>query len=153
MDLELLTNIGTALSPYLVLGSIFYLALELRQQNKVSKAATRQEIAKAHQSLTLASMDERLISARIKFIKQEELSKEEEHVWTVHLHAIFRARENHYYQFKANMLDEEEWNAMLKGFITLFERPLNSEVWNRVKGTYSPTFVDIVEKELSNVKT
>tara|TARA_B100000959_G_C14543998_1_gene444827 strand:+ start:107 stop:568 length:462 start_codon:yes stop_codon:yes gene_type:complete len=153
MDLKFLAEIGTALSPYLVLGSIFYLALELRQQNKVSKAATRQEIAKAHQSLTLASMDERLISARIKFIKQEELSKEEEHVWTVHLHAIFRARENHYYQFKANMLDEEEWNAMLKGFITLFERPLNSEVWNRVKGTYSPTFVDIVEKELSNVKT
>ena len=152
MDLKLLAEIGTALSPYLVLGSIFYLALELRQQNKVSKAATRQEIAKAHQSLTLASMDERLISARIKFIKQEELSEEEEHAWTVHLHAIFRARENHYYQFTANMLDEEEWNAMLKGFITLFERPFNSEVWNRVKGTYSPTFVDLVEKELSNIK-
>ena len=94
MNLELLANIGTALSPYLVLGSIFYLALELRQQNKVSKAATRQEIAKAHQNLTLASMDERLISARIKFIKQEDLSEEEEHAWTVHLHAIFRAREN-----------------------------------------------------------
>ena len=44
--------------------------IQLRQQNKVSKAATRQEIAKAHQSLTLASMDERLISTRIKFIKE-----------------------------------------------------------------------------------
>ena len=73
MDLKLLAEIGTALSPYLVLGSIFYLALELRQQNKVSKAATRQEIAKAHQSLTLASMDERLMSTRIKFIKQESM--------------------------------------------------------------------------------
>ena len=149
MDLKLLADIGTAASPYLVLGSIFYLAMELRQQNKVSKAATRQEIAKAHQSLTLASMDERLISARIKFIHNEKLSEEEEHAWTVHLHAIFRARENHFYQYTASMLDEDEWDAMLKGFVTLFERPFNIEVWNRVKGTYSPKFVSIVDEELS----
>jgi hypothetical protein len=150
MDLKLLAEIGTALSPYLVLGSIFYLALELRQQNKVSKAATRQEIAKAHQSLTLASMDERLISARIKFYRGMDLTEEEEHAWTVHLHAIFRARENHFYQFSAGMLDDEEWNAMLKGFVTLFERPFNNDVWNRVQGTYSPSFVEIVNKEISN---
>tara|TARA_S200000501_G_C20559901_1_gene628313 strand:+ start:159 stop:617 length:459 start_codon:yes stop_codon:yes gene_type:complete len=149
MDLKFLADIGTALSPYLVLGSIFYLALELRQQNKVSKAATRQEIAKAHQSLTLASMDERLISTRIKFIKGIELSDEEEHAWTVHLHAIFRARENHFYQYSAGMLDEEEWTAMLKGFITLFERSFNFETWERVKGTYSLKFVEIVDNELS----
>jgi len=151
MDLNLLADIGTALSPYLVLGSIFYLALELRQQNKVSKAATRQEIAKAHQSLTLASMDERLIQARIKFYRGIELTEEEEHAWTVHLHAIFRARENHFYQFNANMLDEEEWEAMLRGFVTLFERQFNFEVWNRVKGTYSPKFVEIVDTELTKL--
>ena len=152
MDLNLLADIGTALSPYLVLGSIFYLALELRQQNKVSKAATRQEIAKAHQSLTLASMDERLIQARIKFYKGIGLTEEEEHAWTVHLHAIFRARENHFYQFTAGMLDEEEWQAMLKGFVTLFERKFNKDVWDRVQGTYSPSFVDLVNKELSNTQ-
>ena len=49
------------------------------------------------------------------------------------------------------MLDEEEWNAMLKGFITLFERSFNFEVWNRVKGTYSPKFVEIVDEELSKL--
>jgi hypothetical protein len=66
------------------------------------------------------------------------------------LHAIFRARENHFYQFSAGMLDDEEWNAMLKGFVTLFERPFNNDVWNRVQGTYSPSFVEIVNKEISN---
>ena len=151
MDLKLLAEIGTALSPYLVLGSIFYLALELRQQNKVSKAATRQEIAKAHQSLTLASMDERLIAARIKFYRGIELTEEEEHAWTVHLHAIFRARENHFYQFTAKMLDQEEWDAMLRGFVTLFERGFNHDVWKRVKGTYSRKFVEIVDEELTKI--
>ena len=52
MDLKLVADIGAAISPWLVLGSVIYLAIELRQQNKVSRAATRQEIAKAHQTLT-----------------------------------------------------------------------------------------------------
>ena len=47
------------------------------------------------------------------------------------------------------MLDEEEWTAMLKGFITLFERSFNFETWERVKGTYSLKFVEIVDNELS----
>ncbi len=148
MDLKLIADIGAAISPWLVLGSVIYLAIELRQQNKVSRAATRQEIAKAHQTLTISSMDERLISARIKFIKGHPLTEEEEHAWTVHLHAIFRARENHFYQYKEGMLDTEEWDAMLKGFLTLFERPFNIETWNRVKGTYSKKFVSVVDKEL-----
>ena len=46
------------------------------------------------------------------------------------------------------MLDTEEWDAMLKGFLTLFERPFNIETWNRVKGTYSKKFVSVVDKEL-----
>jgi hypothetical protein len=49
------------------------------------------------------------------------------------------------------MLDQEEWDAMLRGFVTLFERQFNLDVWKRVKGTYSQKFVEIVDVELTKI--
>ena len=38
----------------------------------------------------------------------------------IHMTAILRARENHFYQHKMGMLDDEEWKTMRKALGTLF---------------------------------
>jgi hypothetical protein len=87
--------------------------------------------------------------AKMKLIKKKELEIEEEVALRIHMTAILRARENHYYQHKMGMLDDEEWKTMRKALGTLFiDNKLNLDIWNKSKSTFNPDFTKIVDEEI-----
>ena len=77
------------------------------------------------------------------------MSIDEEVGLRIHMTAILRARENHFYQYKMGMLDDEEWKTMRKALGTLFiDNALNLDIWNKSKSTFNPEFVRIVDEEI-----
>ena len=76
--IELVNKIVNIITGPAVIFSVWFLVAQIRTQIKVGKAASRQSIAEAHQEVTLAGLDPLLMRAKLKLIKKEELSIDEE---------------------------------------------------------------------------
>ena len=87
-----------------------------------------------------------------KLRNNEELTKEENAVYLTYFSVMLRARENQFYQFKIGMLDEDEWNAMLISFKTLFKEPKHLEIWDFIKITFAEDFVELVDDQIKQSK-
>ena len=147
--IELVNKVVNIITGPAVNFSVWVLVAQIRTQIKVGKAASRQSIAEAHQEVTLAGLDPLLMKAKKKLIQKKELDIEEEVALRIHMTAILRARENHFYQHQMGMLDIEEWKTMRKALGTLFiDNQLNLDIWNKSKSTFNPDFVKIVDEEI-----
>ena len=136
------------LGPFTVLVTVYFLVSELREQNKVSRANARQNIADSHQRLALAGLQKELVTIKVKLRNNEPLSNEEESMYITHFSAIVRARQNQFYQYSIGMLDEDEWNSMVSSLKTLFNDEKNIEVWDFMASTFPKDFVDFVDEKI-----
>ena len=147
--IEIANKVVNIITGPAVIFSVWFLVAQIQTQIKVGKAASRQSIAEAHQEVTLAGLDPLLMKAKKKLIQKKELDIEEEVALRIHMTAILRARENHFYQHQMGMLDIEEWKTMRKALGTLFiDNKLNLDIWNKSKSTFNPDFVKIVDEEI-----
>ena len=53
------------LGPFTVLITVYFLVTELKEQNKVSRANARQNIADSHQRLALAGLQKELVDIKV----------------------------------------------------------------------------------------
>jgi hypothetical protein len=89
-----------------------------------------------------------LVKVKLKLRNNEELTKEENAVYLTYFSVMLRARENQHYQFKIGMLDEDEWEAMLVSFKTLFKEPKHLEIWSFIKITFAEDFAELVDEQI-----
>ena len=101
---------------------------------------------------SLAGMKPILVNTKLKLRNNEELTKEENAAYLTYFSVMLRARENQFYQFKIGMLDEDEWNAMLVSFKTLFKEPKHLEIWEFIKITFADDFVELVDDQITQSK-
>ena len=140
------------LGPFTVLVTVYFLVTELREQNKVSRANARQNIADSHQRLALAGLQKELVTIKVKLRNNEPLTGEEESMYITHFSAIVRARQNQFYQHSIGMLDEDEWNSMVSSLKTLFNDEKNIEVWGFMAPTFPKDFVDFVDEKIKEIE-
>jgi hypothetical protein len=133
------------------LGTVYFLIRELSEQNKVSKANVRQNVADSHQKMALAGMKKDLVKIKLKLRKDELLSEEEDAMYLSYFAVMLRSRENQYYQYSIGMLDESEWAAFVKSFRTLFKSPHHVKLWSFMRETFDDNFVIIVDDLIKEV--
>jgi len=150
MSFETIIVILQTLGPFTVLVTVYFLVTELREQNRVARANARQNIADSHQKVALAGMKPILVKVKLKLRNNEELTKEENAVYLTNFSVMLRARENQHYQFKIGMLDEDEWEAMLVSFKTLFKEPKHLEIWSFIKITFAEDFAELVDEQIKH---
>lgn len=150
MSFETIIVILQTLGPFTVLVTVYFLVTELREQNRVARANARQNIADSHQKVALAGMKPILVKVKLKLRNNEELTKEENAVYLTYFSVMLRARENQHYQFKIGMLDEDEWEAMLVSFKTLFKEPKHLEIWSFIKITFAEDFAELVDEQINH---
>ena len=136
------------LGPFTVLITVYFLVTELREQNKVSRANARQNIADSHQRLALAGLQKDLVEIKIKLRNNEPLTQEEESMYITHFSVIIRARQNQFYQNSIGMLDGDEWKAMVASFKTLLSDEKNIEIWTFMAPTFPKEFVEFVDEKI-----
>ena len=93
MGFETIIIILQTLGPFTVLVTVYFLVTELKEQNRVARANARQNIADSHQKVALAGMKPILVDIKIKLRNNEELSKEENAVYTPALDTLKRSVE------------------------------------------------------------
>jgi hypothetical protein len=147
MSIQDLGNIGEFIASIAVVASLLFLAIQVRTNNIMTRAATREELFKNDSNYLLAYLDPVTLSnAHLKMRKGEALTEIEEHQMLTHQQLNFRGMESYYIQYKLGFLDEVTWARRAKFIGVLFNfNPYIGKMWEVMKDSFDEDFEREVE--------
>lgn len=150
MNWDAVGAIGEVLGSLAVIGSIFYLAVQVRHAAGVAKASAQQYAAQMSIDTLVATLDSRVLSkASRKATSGEELDPDELSNYQRWVWARMRVAENAYYQYRQGLLDSDEWLSHSVSILAHVGPGATAEpYWPRVSLSYSGGFTDEVERIL-----
>ena len=150
MNWEAVGAVGEILGSLTVIGTIFYLAIQVRHAAAVAKATAQQSAAQMSNDTMMATLDSQILSrASRKATSGEDLSPEELSNYIRWVWVRMRAAENSYYQYRQGLLDSEIWLGYAMTIIAhLGTGSVAKPHWDRVSLSYSESFVEEVAKIL-----
>ncbi len=150
MTLQDLGNLGEFLGSIGVIGSLVYLAIQIRQNTRSVRAAALQEAVRdAAQATDQLGRDPEL--TRIWFAGQrdfEALTGEERQRFAVYSTSVFRRYENIIYQAHHGALDPESWEGIRKQLRYALSQPGTVAWWKRGQHLFNRQLREFVEREL-----
>ena len=150
MNWDAIGAIAETLGAVGVIASLVYLATQMGQNARATRAATYQQFQqslKATMMGQLATPDLHRIVIR-GVVNHEPLTDEEMGRLRGILYVTVRDLDNAHYQYRLGMFDEDRWQLSLGELRRLLQSPAFVEVWNEKPYVLSPEFVDLVEEIL-----
>ena len=147
---QLLGNLGEFTGAIVIVASLIYLAMQVRQNSEHLAAQSRYNNYKGRTDLTLAAaLNNEIFEAYLKSRNGDELSPAEQLRISFYMRAVFTFWEYEFREYEVGRLAEEEFNAA--GKRTLFQR--NSESWGtgwtNYKNTAPRRFVEYVDQNIT----
>jgi hypothetical protein len=133
--------IAEAIGALGVIISLLYLASQVRQNTKWSKAATRQSLADGAQRLASDVVEGDDI-ARILWdaMDGEHVAPHERFRLQSRCLRDLRFWDNAYYQYTQGLLTDEEWEGFRENLKLVFQFPTYREYWDRFQMMFSTSF-------------
>jgi hypothetical protein len=150
MNWEAVGAVAEILGSLAVIGTIFYLAVQVGHAAAIAKATTQQSAAQMSIDSMAVTLDPQILSsASRKATIGEELNPEELSNYTRWVWVRMRVAENAYYQYRQGLLESEAWVGFSITIIAhLGPGSVVESQWERVSLSYSESFVDEVERIL-----
>ena len=134
MNWEAIGAIGEAVGAAAVVGSLVYLAVQIRQNTKSVQAATFQSVAEG-----LADASYRLINAPPLTQKAD---------WFLLFVGTLRRYENLHFQIRRGALGPSDVEGFIASLGAVFEVPIFRECWPRTRELFHPSFAAFVEERV-----
>jgi hypothetical protein len=132
--ITILANVG-------VIAGIAFLAAELRQNNQMMRAQTRNDIAQSVVTLLRDISDKELIEIAAKAGGDlTNLTQIETNRLTYGFLVQFRTWENIHYQYRMGLFDDQEFAAERGVWAATMQAPMSVTMWCGVREVMSPTF-------------
>ena len=150
MNWDAVGAIGEVLGSLAVIGSIFYLALQVRHAAGVAAANAQQSVAQMSIDTLVATLDPQILSkASKKATTGEELDPEELSNYKRWVWSRMRVAENAYYQYRQGLLDFDVWFGHSASILShVGPGSVAGPYWMRVSLAYSSCFSEEVERIL-----
>ena len=150
MNWEAIGAIAEIMGSVAVIGTIFYLAVQVGHAAAVAKATAQQSAAQMSIETVVASLDSQILSsASMKATIGEELTPEEFSNYIRWVMVRMRVAENYHYQFRQELLNLEAWRGQAAIIVAHLGPGCVAEShWERVSMAYSESFVEEVKKIL-----
>jgi hypothetical protein len=150
MNWEAVGAVGEILGSLTVIGTIFYLAIQVRHAADVAKASAQQASAQMSIDSMAVTLDSQILSsASRKATMGEELSPEELSNYLRWVWLRMRVVENVYYQYQQGLLDFEVWRSYVMLIVAHVGQGAVAEPhWERVSMSYSESFALEVKRLL-----
>lgn len=151
MNWEAISAIGEIVGATAVVVSLLYLAVQVRQNTKVARAATRTALARDQQAAAsdLVTGDD---MARIfhAHINGEDVEPHQMIRLQARAYRDFRFWDNAHYQFREGMLSAEEWNGIRENLkqLLLYVKAYRT-YWDGERTSYSTRFQEEVDRMLT----
>jgi hypothetical protein len=148
MNWEAIGAVGEITGAILLLGSLIYLGVQIRDTKRQMSAAGAQARSDALRDLMKERMSEPYLEAHIKSLNNPtDLTEKERFVLGNWLYMFLSFMENSFYQRAVGMLDETQKGA-LDSMPLVTGSDLHIEMWENYKqaGLFSETFLQHVDR-------
>jgi len=154
IDWEVVGAIGELIGGLAVLLTLFYLAVQIRQNTEATRVQIRQAISDAQSSnINLRATDPHIAKLIIKSRKNEQLDEEELLRLQFHLDATLRQFENIHAQYCAGFFPEPEWNSIEAGLENTMTVEPSATVWEQqMRLTYNESFRKVVDGVVAKIR-
>jgi hypothetical protein len=128
---EQLGGLGEFIGALAVLGSLFYVAREIRENSRSTRLAAMQSAMLAAQDvMALVAQDRDLARVvRLGLTSVDELTEDEYQQFRYWAFLVLRVHEDMYVQHKSGVVDDETWLARSESIRTLFSTPGGRKIW------------------------
>jgi hypothetical protein len=154
MSLELWAYVATILEAIFVIVSVVFIWYQIRQSNKLAKAANVQMLAELAAPFNMQLIQDRQMAefwyqGASRFDEMDDIDQErymEMLTWWLILH------ENVHYQYRKRLIDKSSYIAWLND-LKKFVRAQNlGRHWDNMRTTYNPEFAEHVHKLIQKQK-
>jgi hypothetical protein len=147
MSLSDLASIGSLVSGVAVLGSLIYLALQVRQTDRNQQAAIRHSRITRHVDILLARADPGLVVAWENGARNpDQITETELNQFIVLCRAQFLTYEDAFYQHEEGLLNEDAFATVLSGVRGVLRIPGYRVAWKeQLRRGYDGRFRDFMD--------
>ena len=146
MNWDAIGAIGEILGAGAVVVSLFYLATQIRAQNRESRVAAMHDILTAFRESYTQFNDGDIADIFVRGNQAfESLTAAEKVRLFATLTPLLRVLEEAFVQHRQGRFDGELWDAMTKQYSFLFSAPTCEELWRQRKDHFNKDFVDFVD--------
>ncbi|MDH3469619.1 MAG: hypothetical protein OES26_27665 [Gammaproteobacteria bacterium] len=149
MNWEAIGAIGEILGAAGVIATLAYLAVQIRQNTKTARAATRQELAGQMQMLASDLVtDEGIASILQDHLEGKELTSTELLRLGARAFRDLRFFDNALFQYSQGLLTDDEWRALRENLKAVLRVEAYRDYWSREHSLYSRAFQSEVASAL-----
>ena len=150
MNWEAIGAIGEVIGAFAVVITLLYLSVQIRQNTKMMKATSKQQISDATQQITGKMLDEPEVATKLLFSGEELVGLEHTKAWLL-LRAVIRGYENQIFQYQVGMLDEAEWLDLERVIEQSARMPGFAALWPELSDSASASLREIIDKALDDL--
>ena len=150
MTLQDLGSIGEFVAAIATLATLFYLAMQIRQNTRALRAGTFQQVVDSFAVISeSASHDRELLKVLVKIGQDpSSLSEVDELQYSMFLISFFRRGENIHFQYTQGALAPEEWEGIRNSLLAIFGSPVARAWWPENQYRFSEAFCEFVKENL-----
>jgi len=149
MTLSELGNLGEAIGGIAVLVSLVYLAIQIRQNTKATRASTLLGLTNAWQDYLLQAIQPSMVDLLQNSARDPEgMSRSDLLRFFLLTRIIFRRFENDFLQFESGTFDTGSWEGYRNAFVQdVLALPAFRAMWKQQRDSYAPGFVRFVDEQ------
>ena len=143
MNWEAMGAIGEVVGAVGVIATLAYLATQIRDNNKMMRATTKQDMAAQTQNMTLFAFDHAGIFSKV--LAGAELTAEEQTQIRMFARGVFRVWESYCYSRETGLFDDVEWRAFTNTITRIMKVPAYRDSYIDMRDEFSPRLQVILD--------
>ena len=149
MNWEAIGAVGEILGAAGVIATLAYLAVQIRQNTRMARAATRQELAGQMQLLASDLVTvEGMACILQNHLEGKELTPTEYLRLQARAFRDFRFWDNAFFQYSQGLLTDDEWRGFRENLKVILQIEAYSNYWSRERSLFSSAFQNEVASVL-----
>ena len=141
---QFLGNLGEFIGAVVIIASLIYLAMQIKQNTNALHADSRVAILTGGHVELMAMMENPVLVSSI--VKSGPLTQDEQIGLSAILYATMRTREFAWGQFRAGVIDEAQWGTEVNVIQFIFDSQRTRQWWQKLgRAAFNTEFSDFVE--------
>ena len=147
MNWDAVGAIGEIIGAFAVVISLIYLAVQIRNQNLESRAATVQQVLQNNAATISQLQDPELAQIWITGLEDiGSLSDVERLRFVIYITTVLRGYENSYFQWRSGRLDDETWFTLMAVVRDVKSTAMYSQILEIRRHHFRPEFMKYVDE-------
>ena len=146
MNWDAIGAVGEVIGAAGVIATLAYLATQIRDNNKMMRATTKQDMAAQTQNMTMFAFDHPDIFSKV--IAGAALTDDEQTQISIFARGVFRVWESYCYSRETGLFDEIEWQAFTNTIIRFMKMPAYRESYLDMRDEFSPRLHAVIDSVL-----